>query len=128
MGFMKFYAKGSAAERELMALLNSNGFLTARIAGSGKNLNPDVLAFREGKQFAFECKNWNADHLRLEKDQFNGLVKWGEISGITTYVAWRQGKDSWLFIHPREMEVSEKGSSVTLRKAKLINRKIDELI
>lgn len=124
----QLYHKGSIAERELMGLLESNGFMVARIAGSGKNQNPDVLAFREGLQYAFECKNWDSDSLRLEKAQWQGLLEWTLVSGITTYIAWKRGKDNWLLIHPKEMDESEKGCSVSLEKAMLIGRKIADII
>lgn len=120
------YNKGSNAERELMKFLESYNYMVARIAGSGKNNNPDILAFKQGLQYAFECKNWNNDYLHLNKNQINGLKKWEEISGISTYIAWKNKE--WYFIHYKELEENNKGYSITLEKAKLINRKLDWLI
>lgn len=124
----KLYAKGSSAERELMLLFESNGFMVARIAGSGKHLNPDILAFKEGMQYAFECKNWDSESLRLEKPQYESLLKWTSVSGITAYIAWRVGKDQWLFIHPSEMDENQKGYSISRHKAILIGRKITDIL
>ncbi|MCX8166939.1 MAG: Holliday junction resolvase Hjc [Candidatus Micrarchaeota archaeon] len=120
------YSKGSRAERELLKFLESNDYVVARIAGSGKNNNPDLLAFRQGMQFAFECKNWDNDYLHLKKEQVESLLHWQNVSGISTYIAWKH-KD-WYFLHPKELEETEKGYTISIKKAMMINRKLDWLV
>jgi len=124
-----FYGKGSRTERELIGLFAAQGFSVVRAAGSGvAGECPDILAFRSGKQFAFESKAWDRGALQLDKEQFLALKKWMDNTGITTMVAWRVSRDGWYFIHLAEFNENPKSFSVTLERTKLLNRRIDELL
>ncbi len=125
---MKTYAKGSRAERELIAFLESNRFLCVRIAGSGKKKNPDVLAFRNDSYLAFECKSRDDERLSLERDQIEGLLEWESV-GITCYIAWKLRKGEWYFISPKELQTTPKGNySVNKETARLIGRKLYDIV
>lgn len=123
------YAKGARTERELISMFSGRGFSVIRAAGSGVNsLSPDLLAFRKGKQYAFECKAWGSGSLGIEKTKFQGLVDWENNSGITTMIAWRINRVGWRFMHLAELEEHEKNHTVTLKKALAINRMFEELL
>ncbi|MFH1470471.1 MAG: Holliday junction resolvase Hjc [Candidatus Micrarchaeota archaeon] len=123
------YAKGARTERELIGMFSGNGFSVIRAAGSGvSSLSPDLLVFRKGIQYAFECKAWDSESLCIEKEKFGGLVRWEENTGITTMIAWRVSRVGWRFMHLAELEGREKNYTVTLKRALAINRKFEDLI
>jgi len=123
------YRKGARAERELIKIFSDAGFVAIRSAGSGiSSESPDLLVFKKGKQYAFECKAWNKDYLSIEKIKFKMLVNWAEKTGITTLIGWKMPYDGWYFIYPQELSISEKYCSISKTKAKEIGRKIEELL
>jgi Holliday junction resolvase len=123
------YAKGARTERELIRLFSEMGFSVIRAAGSGVNsLSPDLLVFRKGVQYAFECKAWGSGSLCIENDKFLGLERWGENTGITTMIAWRINRVGWRFMHLAELDEREKNHTVTLKKALAINRTLEDLL
>jgi Holliday junction resolvase len=123
------YAKGSRAERELIEIFSSNGFSVIRAAGSGvSSLCPDILVFKRGMQYAIEAKAWETEHLHLDKDQFLGLKKWEENTGITTYVGWRRNRKDWIFIPPSIFEEREKSFTLSWKRAEGIGRKLSEFL
>ena len=112
------YRKGARAERELIKQFSEKGFEVIRAAGSGGNsLSPDILVFRKGKQYAFECKAWDTTSLSLKSLQIDNLKRWEETTGITTMVAWRVSRRGWRFIPLHLLNKTEKGYSVSWKTA-----------
>jgi len=123
------YAKGARTERELIGMFSEKGFSVIRAAGSGVNsLSPDLLVFRKGTQYAFECKAWGSGSLGIERTKFLGLEGWERNSGITTMIAWRINRVGWRFMHLAELEEREKNYTVTLKRALAINRRFEDLL
>ena len=123
---VKGYTKGARSERELANLLVDKGFLVVRAAGSGVyQTAPDLLAFRTHEYYAFECKAWNSERLSLRKEQHSLLKEWEQRTGLSVFVAWKVPRRGWLFIRPSEL--NEK-AAITLERASLINRTIDQLV
>lgn len=123
------YKKGARAERELIKIFSDAGYAIIRAAGSGVNSeSPDILVFKKGKQYAFECKAWNKDQVSIEAEKMNGLKRWQEVTGITTMVGWKMPYEGWYFIYPSEFSISNKYCSICKTKAKMIARKIEDLI
>lgn len=90
---VKTYHKGARAERELIRFFSERGFMVIRGAGSGTSgLSPDVLVFKGIKQYVIEAKAFESEHLSLDRDQFENLKQWNEVTGMETYVAWRRKK------------------------------------
>ncbi len=126
---LKTYAKGARTERELISLFSEKGFSVIRAAGSGVNsLSPDLLVFRKGLQYAFECKAWDSGSLGIAKEKFRGLEEWQRNTGITTMIAWRINRVGWRFMHLAELNEQDKNHTVTLKNALAINRTFEELI
>ncbi|HIH19190.1 TPA: hypothetical protein HA225_04385 [Candidatus Micrarchaeota archaeon] len=123
------YAKGSRAERELIAFFSSHGFEVIRAAGSGVNsLSPDLLAFRKGRQYAVECKSWDRTSLSFEKEKVAQMKNWEEVTGITYYVGWRVSREGWHIFPVHLLEEKGKSYTITLEKARLAGRKPEELV
>lgn len=90
---VKTYHKGARAERELIRYFSERGFMVIRGAGSGTSgLSPDVLVFKGSRQYVIEAKAFESDYLSLDREQFDNLKKWHEVTGMETFVAWRRGK------------------------------------
>jgi Holliday junction resolvase len=124
-----YYNKGAKAERELIQYFSGHGFEVIRAAGSGVNsLSPDLLAFKAGKQYAIECKAWDKTSLSFHKERYAGMKRWEEATGITYLIGWRVSRDGWYFFPVHLLEEQKKNYTITLAKAKLIGKKLDELI
>ena len=123
------YRKGARAERELINFFSDNGFAVIRAAGSGVNsLSPDLLAFKQGRQYAVECKAWESGSLSFEKEKVASMKKWEEITGITYLIGWRVSREGWFIFPVHLLEEQGKTFTITLAKAKLAGRKPEELI
>ncbi|MEM3364625.1 MAG: hypothetical protein QXS93_03905 [Candidatus Micrarchaeia archaeon] len=126
MSLKNSYSKGARFERELADLLAQRGFMVVRAAGSGVYTTaPDLLAFRKMEAYVFECKAWNSKRLSLRKEQYELLKKWEESTSVSAYVAWRVPRAGWLFIRVGELSDN---ASISLEKAQLINRTVDDLV
>lgn len=124
-----FYRKGSRAEHELMQKLVAAGFCVIRAAGSGVGSPcPDILAFRRTDQFGFECKAINDTALQLRKEQVEHLRRWEEISGITTYVAWRLPGGEWRFMRLDYLHENKKSYAVSAADARRLGRTAEEIV
>ena len=123
------YRKGAHAERELINFFSGKGFAVIRAAGSGVNsLSPDLLAFKQGRQYAIECKAWESGSLSFEKEKVAAMKKWEEITGITYLIGWRVSREGWFLFPVHLLEEQKKTYTITLAKAKLAGRKPEELI
>ncbi len=126
---MTVYQKGSRAERELIEHFSQHGYSVIRAAGSGVNsLSPDLLIFRRGAQYAIESKAHEKTSLQIPKDQFGGLRKWQENTGITSLIAWRRNRMGWRFVPCHLFEENEKSYSLSWKKADMIGTKLEEFI
>jgi len=122
------YAKGARSERELISLFCEKGFSVIRAAGSGvSSLCPDILVFRKGVQYAFECKAWESGSLSIERDKFRVLRDWENNTGITTFIAWRIGRVGWRFVYLDELEENPKSYTITMKRALAIDRGLERL-
>lgn len=126
---MYTYAKGSRAERELIHYFTEHGYSVIRAAGSGVNsLSPDLLLFKRGNQYAIEAKAHETMNLGLDREQFMGLKRWEENTGITTMVGWRKNREDWLFVPLTVFKENEKTFTLNWEQAKMVGRKKEELI
>ena len=123
------YAKGARCERELLNTLHSMSYSVIRSAGSGVNsISPDVVAIKNGKGLAFECKAWEKSSLSIEAEKYEALREWEKNSGMQTFIAWRMSGESWFFIKLDEMKKTPKNYTVGKKLAFSINRKLESII
>lgn len=127
---MTRYQKGARAERELMQLLHEQGFALLRAAGSGVNPMdcPDVVAMRNGRALAIECKAWDSTSLSISKEQFEGDVEWSKRAGAEFWIAWRLPREPWLFLKPSDFRFSGKNYLTTQTEAHEKGILLDALI
>jgi Holliday junction resolvase len=93
------YAKGSAAERELVHTLSSMGYMTIRAPRSGRiNLaSPDVIAAKNGKLLVIECKS-RKGAFSVPLEQLDQLREWRDKAGAVAYVGWKISRRGWTFM------------------------------
>lgn len=94
------YNKGANAERELLKLLDTNGFAVLRVAGSGSNPLPcpDAVALKNGKAIAFECKAKKGIYLAISIEQIEEELAWAKKAGAKFLVAWKIPRKGWVFL------------------------------
>jgi len=123
------YAKGARTERELLAIFSNKGYSVIRSAGSGVNaLSPDIIAVKQGKLIAVECKAWNKSSLALDKEQYEKLQEWQNNSGFATFVGWRMNGSGWYFIRLEEFEKGQNAYNITKNKVLQINRRLEDIL
>ncbi len=124
------YNKGANAERELIKILDNMGFAVLRVAGSGVNPIPcpDVVALKNGKIIAFECKAKKGEYLAIKLEQMDEEVEWAKKAGASFVVAWKVPHNGWLFIKPENFRKTDKFYMLKLDFAQKIAIKIDELL
>jgi Holliday junction resolvase len=83
------YQKGANFERSLVREFWGHGFAALRAAGSGSApfSLPDIVAFRDGRAIAIECKTSARDSFYLDKGDIEKLRKFSDISGSEPYIA-----------------------------------------
>lgn len=124
---MLSYRKGSRAERELIDHFSTKGFCVIRAAGSGVNsLSPDILVFKRGMQFGIEAKAHEKKNLNIDREQFDNLKRWEDISGINCYVGWRRNREPWYFLPLGIFRESEKSYGINWENAQALGRKLEE--
>ncbi|MFH0738079.1 MAG: Holliday junction resolvase Hjc [Candidatus Micrarchaeota archaeon] len=125
---MLTYRKGSRAERELIDHFSGKGFCVIRAAGSGVNsLSPDILVFRRGTQFGIEAKAHEKGNLNIEREQFENLKRWEDISGINCMIGWRRNREPWYFLSLSLFKENEKTFAINWENAKSLGKRLEEL-
>lgn len=124
---MKTYRKGSRAERELIDYFSSRDFCVIRAAGSGVNsLSPDILVFKRGIQLGIEAKAWEKENLNIDREQFENLRRWEEMSGINCVVGWRRNRQPWFLIPLALFKESQKSFGINWTNAQALGKKPEE--
>ena len=103
-------AKGSRRERELLKILEGQGFVVHRVAGSGVGEKAicDLVAVKEGKVFFYECKSRKKYYYPKEdKEQLAALIDSTKKAGATAVLAVKLNNKDWKFLELGD-EVPEK--------------------
>lgn len=114
-------AKGSKAERELVALFTEQGWRAVRVAGSGVGEDSpcDLIAAKSGRKgFTIECKSSKKASIYITKEQISDFVTFSYILGLKPAIALRFNREGWLFISPEQLKDTGKYWSVSLKDAK----------
>ena len=123
--------KGSAAERELVAMFWGTGtWSSLRIAGSGRmNFpSPDVLAGNGSQIFAIEVKRTKHARQYIDAEQIQQLKEFAAKFGATPLVAVKFST-KWHFCDPDEMQKTTSGKHVLHKEKHLhITKQFEELL
>lgn len=126
---MANYSKGARGERELLTLLYNNSYSVMRAAGSGVNsISPDLIAIKQGKGMAFECKAWSNTSVSIPHEKFIAMTEWERNTQMPMFIGWRMNNKGWFFIRLDELKKTEKSYTVTMKTAIEINRRIEAIL
>ncbi len=100
--------KGTGAERELVHLLWQQNWAASRVAGSGsiKYPVPDILAAKDKRFLAIECKVTKSDSQYLTKEEIADLRTYAALTGAEPYVAVRFAREDWRLLRPEDLDVT----------------------
>jgi holliday junction resolvase Hjr len=123
-------AKGSHAERELVAALWKAGWAAIRTAGSGSSRYPapDVLAGNGVRRIAVECKAAGDDKKYLAKEQVAQLQVFAKAFGAEPWIGIRFDNDQWYFISLDDLKETPAGFVVSTQYAKDKGLVLNEVI
>ena len=97
--------KGIQQERDLVNLLNENGFRAVRIAGSGAgsrgNPKPDVFCINSTIAYAIELKSSNRDVIYIDNKQIRSLISFCDGYGIYPLVCVKFSRVPFVFLRLR---------------------------
>jgi len=126
---MAHYNKGANAERELIHTLSDMGFAVLRVAGSGVSPlpSPDVVALKNGRILAFECKAWKGNYLAIPIQTFDDEVNWAKIAGAEFFVGWKIPREGWLFIKSEHFHNAGKNFMVSLEESRKVSISLEVL-
>lgn len=107
--------KGARTERELLSLLWSFGFPCIRVAGSGLSSypNPDLLAGKDGRVLAIECKSLKKGVLYLTEADIEQLTEFSSKFGAEPWIAVRFNNLGWYFINPKILKKKNKNFNIS---------------
>lgn len=127
---MVHHPKGANAERELMHLFFEHGFSVVRIAGSGTSPlpAPDIIAIKNGRIIAVECKARKAKNLAVSVGQIGELVGWANKAGAESLVGWKIPRKGWFFLKPGQMKDTGKFFTINRDDAMSRGKSLEEVI
>ena len=127
---MSLKGKGANAERELIHLFWSNGWVSVRVAGSGSMQypSPDVLASNGKRILAIECKTSKNDSKYIDKAQIDDLKIFASDFKAEPWVGIRFARTDWYFLKPEEAEITPKNVLITKALAELKGKSFMRLL
>ena len=107
---MSSKSKGINAERELIHLFWSNGWVSARVAGSGSSTYPscDLLASNRLRKLAIECKITKSESKYFVKDDIKKFKRFADAFGAEPWIAIKFKKSGWFFLNLDDMKETSK--------------------
>jgi len=124
--------KGSRTERELFHMFFESGWAAIRTAGSGSTseLATDIVAGKNGRILAVECKSGRANIKRyVRKEQIEELRKFSEKFGAEPWIGMRFNNEKWLFLEIEHLDISKGGHfGVNLKLAREKGISFEDLI
>ncbi len=126
---MSHKRKGSNAERELVRFFWERGWATLRAAGSGSQQYPcpDVLAGKNGRRLAIECKMTSSQKKYLSLQELNELQYFANTFGAEAWIGVRFHRENWFFLQLEDIPLTAKHGVISLELAKLKGLTIQEL-
>ncbi|WP_457752947.1 Holliday junction resolvase Hjc [Thermococcus sp.] len=119
------YRKGASAERELIKMLEKEGFAVIRSAGSKK---VDIVAGNGKLYLCIEVKSTKREKLYVNGEEVNKLVSFAEKFGGKAIIAVKFINNGWYFFYPNQLTKSGKNYKISLRDARYKGLGFDEII
>lgn len=119
------YRRGASFERELIKMLEREGFAVIRSAGSKK---VDLVAGNGRFYFCIEVKSTKGDRIYLNGEDIERLTFFAEKFGGKALVAVKFINNGWFFFEPHHLPKSGKNYRVDLQLARYKGKNLEELI
>ncbi|MDD5417805.1 MAG: Holliday junction resolvase Hjc, partial [Candidatus Nanoarchaeia archaeon] len=99
-------AKGIRAERELVQMFWESEWAATRVAGSGNTKLPstDIIAGKEGRTLAIECRTVNNDRIYIDNEKIQGMMEFTKKSGYEVWFAIKFNRKGWFFLPTHKMK------------------------
>ena len=123
--------KGTRAERELLHMLYSKKWQIMRSAGSGSIgiPNPDLIAGKDSRILAIECKSLSKESKYFKEQEIKELKEFSKTFGAEAWLAIRFDNIGWYFIQPPKLNKTKSGYfSISLEDIKTKGLNFEELI
>lgn len=105
--------KGDRRERELINLLDTEGFAALRAPASGAATSrelPDMLAGDGDNFYAIEAKTRDTDRFYIDGVEVEALFYFALMFGAKARLAIRFDGEEWRFIHPSRLHITNGGN------------------
>ncbi len=119
------YRKGANAERELIRMLEKEGFAVIRSAGSKK---VDIVAGNGRLYLCIEVKSTKGEKLYINEEEISKLTSFAEKFGGKAIIAVKFINNGWYFLYPNQLMKSGKNYKIMLRDVKYKGSRFDEII
>lgn len=123
--------KGIKAERELLHMFWSKGYVAMRAPSSGaiKYPCPDLLVGNTLRKLAIECKSTKAKKQYISNEQISDLKEFSRIFGAEPWIGIRFDRLEWYFLTLEDIkETNGSNFVVSLELAKQKGLLFEELI
>lgn len=108
--------QGTAFEKEFADLLSANGFWVHRLKDNENGQPFDLIAVRDGRAFAIDCKDCEGGRFRLsriEENQSNAMRLWEATGNLPGLFAIRNRRTNEIFIVLQKWLESKRKSGET---------------
>lgn len=117
------YKRGASAERELIKMLEKEGFAVVRSAGSKK---VDIVAGNGKLYLCIEVKSTHDEKLYFSREDYDKLISFAEKFGGRPIIAVKFINNGWRFFHPENLERGGKNYKVSLQTSNYLT--FDEVV
>lgn len=127
---MNLKRKGINAERDLIKKLWQEGWAAIRSAGSGSMHypSPDILAGKNGRRLAIECKITSANKKYFPNEEIQLLKYFANTFGAESWIAIKFPKKEWVFFQLEDLEETTKNYVASTELAELKGLSIEEVM
>ncbi|RKX48944.1 MAG: Holliday junction resolvase [Thermotogae bacterium] len=119
------YRKGATAERELIKMLEKEGFAVVRSAGSKK---VDIVAGNGNLYLCIEVKTTKNDRIYLSEEDVEKVKSFARAFGGKGFIAVKFINNGWYFFDVEKLKKSGKNYRITLQIAKHKAKTFDEVL
>ena len=101
-----------------MDLLFRAGYGIVRSAGSGvsKYPCPDLIAGKDGRVLAIECKASSQEYVYIKSEQMTNLIKFSKTFGAEPWIGIRFNNQEWVFLKPSRLKRTASGNYKVTRQ------------
>ncbi|MBS3107787.1 Holliday junction resolvase [Candidatus Woesearchaeota archaeon] len=104
--------KGTYAERELIHMFFDSGWACLRAAGSGSIPLPvpDLIAGKNNKNYAIECKSLRSLSHHFDAKEIEDLELFSKIFGSIALIGMRFDRKGWFFVETKYLNKTKSGN------------------